>query len=193
MNYPEEDIIKKIKKGDICAFEELISAYQKRIYNIVLKTLNNKDDAYDITQEVCIKIYKSINKFNENSLLSTWIYRIAVNTCIDEMRRNKKNLLYITRELEDKQIDLPIENLDKKPDDEYEKKEIRTIVRDHLHRLDAKYKIIIILKDIYGYSYEEISKILGINQNTVKSRLNRARTKLKESIKKEEPFRIDNV
>ena len=82
-------LLHKAKNGDIYAFEDLISKYEKKVYNTVLRIIRDKEAAKDISQEVFIKVYKSLKNFNEKSKFSTWLYRIAVNTSIDELRKNK--------------------------------------------------------------------------------------------------------
>src|SRR5690349_8591776 len=89
MGEGEKDLLQRAKKGELDAFEVLIESYQKKVFNIALKMLGNKDDASELAQEVFIRIFKSINSFREEAGFSTWIYRITVNTCMDELRRRK--------------------------------------------------------------------------------------------------------
>jgi RNA polymerase sigma factor (sigma-70 family) len=91
----EKHLIRQAKKGDVLAFENLISGYEKKVYNTVYRFFNNVEDAMDITQEIFIKVFTSLYGFRENSSFSTWLYRIAVNTCIDFLRKKKEDMLPI--------------------------------------------------------------------------------------------------
>lgn len=193
MNYPEKDLVNRSKSGDVEAFEELIMSYEKKIYNMALRMTNNREDASDIAQEVCIKIFKSINTFKENSSFSTWVYRITSNVCIDEMRK-RKNVVHLTlTNSSDEEYELPVEDKGKLPEEIVESRERVGLLKGYIQELAPDYKMMIILRDIQGYSYEEISKMLNINMGTVKSRLNRARNLLKDKLKNREPFKRQTV
>ncbi len=173
----EKELIALSKEGNHEAFEKLIKLYEKQIYNIAYRIAMNSQDALDISQESLIKIYNNIKHFEERSKFSTWIFRIVTNSAIDFVKKHKKfNLVELEENTKSSCL----------VDESFEKSEnIRTVYKA-LEKLDVKYRAIIILKDIYGFSYEEISKILVINIGTVKSRLNRARKSLKSKISKEE-------
>ncbi|MTI66725.1 MAG: sigma-70 family RNA polymerase sigma factor [Firmicutes bacterium] len=183
----EYKLIKKCKKGDIDAFEKLIENHEKRAYNIALKMLKDPNDAMDVSQEAFIKVFKSIKKFNHKSSFSTWLYRIVVNTCIDFIKKNKKNYSLdqsiqteegeIKREITDLSITDPKEILDKKL--------TREFVQSAINKLDEIHKTVIILRDIQEFSYKEISEILDCSLGTVKSRIKRGRDNLKEIIIKQ--------
>ncbi|MBS4535930.1 sigma-70 family RNA polymerase sigma factor [Clostridium sp. D2Q-14] len=188
MTLNEKILIKKASNGDINAFEKLIDSYQKRAYNIALKFMKEPEDAKDVSQQAFIKIFKYIKTFNFKSSFNTWIYRIIVNICIDSINKNNKNETYL--------LDNPIETLEgkmsrdvrddrNKPDDILDKKESRELVHNAINRLDDIYRIIIILRDIEGFSYKEISEILEISIGTVKSRIKRGRDKLRIILKEE--------
>lgn len=184
MDYRENGLIEKSKKGDIDAFEELIKLYEKKIYNIAFRMTNDREDACDIAQEVCIKIYKSINTFKGNSSFGTWVYRITSNVCIDIMRK-RNNIISINATNDDgEEYELPIEDKGRLPEEIVESKETVELIKGYIKELAPDQRIVIILRDIQGYSYEEISRILDVNVGTVKSRLNRARNFIKEKFKK---------
>jgi RNA polymerase sigma-70 factor, ECF subfamily len=188
LDYPEKELVDKSKKGDINAFEKLLLSYEKKIFNIAYRISGNREDAYDIAQEVCIKIFKNINSFMGNSSFGTWVYRITSNVCIDEMRKKKKTKsLTIFSNFND-EFEVPVQDKGKLPDEIIENKEMAELIKDCISQLPPEHKMIIILRDINGYSYEEISTILAINLGTVKSRLSRARNLLKDKLKKKEPF-----
>lgn len=168
-------ILGACKNGDLKAFEVLIRTYEKKIYNLCYYTLKNKEDALDASQEVCIKIYKSIVKFKGDSKLSTWIYRVTYNTCLDYIKKRREDLCYeeaiLTREKSDGGIEGILEN-----------RELRHDIRLCILKLADEFRTIILLRDINGLSYQEIADILNLQVGTVKSRLSRAREALRSEL-----------
>lgn len=189
----EEILIKKAKRGDLRAFEELITHYEPIVYNIIYRMMNNIDDTYDLSQETFIKVYKKIYQFDGKSKFSTWLYRIATNTCLDEIRRRKgKDTFSIdqTIELEDGQI--PSQQVDKNENVEEKilDKEKKQIIQEALNEMNESHRVILVMRDIKNLSYEEISEILGLSLGTVKSRISRARQALKKVLMQDkEPFK----
>lgn len=184
----ELELVVQSKGGDLEAFEQLVMMYQKQIYNLGYRMMGNEEDASDMTQEAFLKAFKSIKKFNQKSSFGTWLYRIAVNLCIDELRKRKKVRLYPiahndTAEERGQQVVADIGDL---PDEAVEKGEIRRRVHGAINRLPEHHRTMIVLKDIQGRSYQEIADILGLNMGTVKSRISRARASLKEELEKRE-------
>lgn len=187
----EKILIQKCKSGDIYAFEQLIQGYQKKVFNIAYRILGDIDDASDMSQEVFIKVYKSITNFKEESSLSTWIYRIATNTCLDEVRRKKKAAsisMSSTIQLEDGEITIQVEDSKPGPDELIAQKETREEINKAIESLNEEHKAVIVLRDIQGLSYEEISSVLQCSLGTVKSRINRARSSLKNILISERNF-----
>lgn len=175
------ELIRKAKWGDINAFEELISGYQQKVYNTAYRFFNNEEDAWDITQEVFIKIYTSLKNFKEGSAFSTWLYRIAVNTCIDFSRKRKKKDLSLDDEISN--VALKIASPQPLPDEVAEKKELRNAITMAILALPEDLRICVILRDIQGFTYLEISELLNCSIGTVKSRINRGRRALREQLK----------
>ncbi|MDF2676789.1 MAG: sigma-70 family polymerase sigma factor [Bacillota bacterium] len=181
-------LIEQSRKGNVDAFEELIRDYKKSAYNIALRVLRNKEDAEDISQEALIKVFKNIQFFNMQSTFKVWMYRIVVNTCLDFKRKKTVDTFSI-----DEKIDLDngdevfrqIEDKTNDPDSLVDKNYDSQMVNEAVNNLEDEFKTIIILRDIQGFSYSEISEILSCNIGTVKSRLYRARKSLKEIIEKE--------
>jgi len=171
----ELELIERCKSGDTDAFEKLILVYESKIYNLCFYTLKNKDDALDATQEVCIKIYKSISKFKGDSKFSTWVYRITYNTCMDYVKKRKDDIPY------DDFINSE-DHSENKIDGIIESKELKSEIRNCIMKLGEDFRKIIILRDIDGLSYQEIANILNIEVGTVKSRLSRARDTLKNEL-----------
>jgi RNA polymerase sigma-70 factor (ECF subfamily) len=173
----EKDIIHKAKQGDSRAFDRLVDEYGKKIYNTAYKYLGNYNDAGEIAQEVFIKVYKAIKDFKEESLFSTWIYRIAVNVCMDELRKRKNSRTLSMDEIiytEDGEVRMQWSDKSEGPEAAVVKKELRTAVHSAIRELNEDYRIVIILREFNGLSYEEIGKVLNCPTGTVKSRINRA-------------------
>ena len=177
-----EVLIKKAILGDSSAFEELIKNYERIVYNIVYRMLNDSEDVKDISQEVFIKVYRNLDKFDGKSLFSTWIYKITMNTCIDEIRKRRGKQTYsIDNEMDKEENKKQFANI-KTPEDFYISKENREEIIDAINMLKDEYKKIIILRDINVFEYNKIAEILEISLGTVKSRIARARLKLRNLI-----------
>ncbi len=149
----------------------LIDKYSKPVYNIALNFCRNPEDASDITQEVFIKIYKNISKVDENFNFSSWVIRISKNHCIDHWRKNKKN----RNNIEFSEKTFGEEN---SPEGNFQKESDIIYLRKMISKLKPESRMLIVLRDIRGYSYKEISEIMNIPEGTVKSGINRARIKL---------------
>jgi RNA polymerase sigma-70 factor (ECF subfamily) len=181
-------LVEQSRNGDVDAFEELIKDYKKIAYNIALRVLRNVEDAEDASQEALIKVYKSIQNFNMQSSFKSWMYRIVVNTCIDFKRKKNINAVSIDENIDlggNKEFQIEIADDTNNPDILIEKNFNSKLISDAVGRLEDDFKTIIILRDIQGFSYSEISEMLNCNLGTVKSRLNRARKSLKEILENE--------
>jgi len=182
----EKDLLLKARNGDVEAFEMIIEDYQKKVFNIALRMIGNHDDASELAQEVFIRIYKSIKNFKGESSLSTWIYRITTNVCLDELRKRKnKNVVSLDEDVkhEDGEIKRQVEDTGPTPDIIAEKNEIRRVVKEAILSLPEDQRTVIILRDIQGFSYDEIAKIMNCPEGTVKSRINRSRQILRDRLK----------
>lgn len=184
----EKELIKKAKDGHIESFEKLIEKYQVTVYNISLKMLKNEHDAFDTSQDALLKAYKYISNFKGNSSFSTWLYKITVNTCLDYINKNKKNKqnLSLEQTISGKDNEIPVQIEDKKQNvmGKVLENERQKVLYDALDKLNPIQKELIILRDIEGFSYEEIAKITDLNLGTVKSKISRARLKLKDILLK---------
>lgn len=189
----EHTLIRRSQNGDKSAFGELIELYQGFVYNTAFYMVKNSDDAFDLTQDTFFKAYKSISAFRFECKFSTWLYRICQNCARDFFRKQKKRQNDISLCDYDKEGDLVERDIAdpspaQDPEDSLLQKERARIVRDAILSLPREYREIIVLRDIEGYSYEDIAAALGTRLGTVKSRLFRAREKLKESLSGAEPF-----
>lgn len=176
-------LIRKAAGGDDGAFEELVLSYEKLIYNLALRMVKNPDDAFDMTQETFLKAWRAISLFRFDSKFSTWLCRIATNTCLDHLRKEKKHkvisLAQIT-EAGEEETNLPDHAAD--PAALLEAASEAETVRAALGALPAEYRAVLILRAVDGMSYDEIAEILNVSIGTVKSRIARAREKLKNEI-----------
>jgi RNA polymerase sigma-70 factor (ECF subfamily) len=172
-------LIKRFKAGDISAFEEIVLKYQDKIYDLCRHMLQNAHDAEDAAQDVFVKAYQNLNRFKPEASLLTWLYRIAINTCIDYRRKPFFESLFKTSKEGDV---FAVDQLSDSPSPErlYESKQISHAIQLALGRLSEKLRTVIVLKEIEGLSYEEIAEILEVSIGTVKSRISRAREELKE-------------
>ncbi len=179
-------ILQKAKNGDMLAFEQLVLRHEKIVYHVALRMMSNAEDAQDLSQEIWIKIYRSLDRFDGMSAFSTWIYRIAVNACIDEMRKRKGKQSISMEEAAEKDdgIGLQIADEGVTPEESFMQKEAYQELLSAMEKLSPEHKAVLILRDVKGLSYEEIAEIMNLQEGTVKSRLFRARGNLREEILK---------
>ena len=184
----DKKLIEKAAGGDVEAFEKIIEEYQNIVYSIALRMAGNETDAFDMAQEVFIKLYRNLSKFDGRSKLSTWIYRVASNTCLDELKKRKRirdNTKSLNEEFEtaDDSVVLEIKDTKPLPEEEIENSELKETLNSAILKLSDQHKEVIILRDIEGFSYEEIADITNNSVGTVKSRLSRARAALRKILK----------
>ena len=175
----DKKLAELVKNGDMAAFEELCGKFEHKIINIAYGMLSDYEDAKDASQEVFVKIYKNIGNFRGESALSTWIYRICKNVCTDFLRKRKDAAKSLDSDKENGVENEPFD-LSKSPERLAEQHEAKRLVREALSELDEDSRLIITMSDLAGMSYEEIAMVFVIPIGTVKSRLFRAREKLKK-------------
>ena len=176
----ESRIVQKVLRGDVNAFEKLVLEYEKSVYNIALRMTGNSEDASDMTQEAFIKAYNSLQSFRGDSKFSVWLYRIATNVCLDFLRsRSRKPTVSLSVEdNEGEEVQLNVADESQSPELLLDRQMTRESVRRGLETLSPEYRQILLLREIQGLSYDEISQALGLEVGTVKSRIFRARKKL---------------
>jgi RNA polymerase sigma-70 factor (ECF subfamily) len=177
-------LVERALDGDLAAFEKLVARYQNKIIGYVGRmTDGDREEAEDITQETFIKAYRSLDSFRGQASFSTWLYKIATNLCIDRARTKKR------RPQQAYSLDEPVDRDEEKgareiPDNRYEpgkgveRDEMRALVRETVAEMPEKMRQVLIMCDLQGMPYEEISRILDVPLGTVKSRLFHARADL---------------
>lgn len=177
-------LVEAFREGDEQAFEELVRRYQRQVANIIYLTLGNRDEVEDLSQEVFIRVYKSLTKFERDASLYSWIYRIAVNLCIDEIRRKKiKRTLSLEFFSEGKLEEEKKNKSQTSAADGVLAKEKRQVILDALQKLSPVHRTVIVLREYEDLTYEQIAKTLHISTQAVKSRIFRAREELRELLK----------
>ena len=176
----EAVVIRKVLNGDTNAYEVLVREYEKNVYNLALRMTGNSEDAYDMSQEAFIKAYNSLTAFRGDSKFSVWLYRIVSNVCLDFLRsRNRRPTSSLSVENDDgEEVELDIADEEQTPEKLLERSLTRDAVRRGLLSLPDDHRQILLLREIEGLSYDEISEALGLEVGTVKSRIFRARKKL---------------
>jgi RNA polymerase sigma-70 factor (ECF subfamily) len=167
------NLIIRFKDGDLSAFEELVRKNEDRIYNLCRYMLHDISDAQDAAQDTFIKAYKGLRDFRPDASFSTWLYRIAVNTCLDHQKKSRHDPLsggVLSEELL---------SFDPSPEDQYQSKKTTEAIRTALQKLPEKLRSAIVLREIEELTYEEIALVLDTSVGTVKSRISRAREELR--------------
>ncbi|MTI83607.1 MAG: sigma-70 family RNA polymerase sigma factor [Firmicutes bacterium] len=176
-------LVKRSQKGDTRAFEELVTMYQDRIYGLSYQLTGNHADAEDLAQNVFIKAYKALPKFRNEADFGTWLHRIAVNLSINEKRKKKPDVS-LDSPVQTQEGEMPrmVASNGVGPEEAYENKEFRGMVRSALWELSTEHRTVLVLREMQGYSYDEIAGMLDCSLGTIKSRINRARQTLKKEI-----------
>ncbi|MBE5780201.1 MAG: RNA polymerase sigma factor [Clostridiales bacterium] len=182
---PDELTIRRAQRGEENAVELVLTACEGPVYRVCLSMLHSKEDALDVCQEALLKIYRSLGRFRFQSAFFSWVYRIAINACLDHLRKTKGK-----RQWEETIYQPRHEGLVAPEPDPFTaalKQDDAARVRRALDQLTEEHRAVLILLEYEGLSYEEIAKVLKISTGTVKSRIHRARRALMDFLR-EEPF-----
>lgn len=182
----EVQLVERCKAGDSQAFDELICAHQDRVLNIAFRLMGNYEEALDLTQEVFLNCFRKIANFKGDSALSTWLYRITVNTAKNRWKYQQSRGINRTTSL-----DAPMEADDEErvkqfPDSQPTPRKVATdreamaFLEEHLQALNEEHREVLVLRYVDELSYEEIAEILKLSLGTVKSRIHRARNELRD-------------
>ena len=179
------ELIREAKSGNAKAYDQLINKYRAAVYNLVMRMVRNQHEAEDLMQEAFIKVYNSLNSFNEEYAFSTWLFKIASNNCIDYFRKRKLQTLSLDKPIQYKDSEMQHEYPD--PDLDAENtiiaKERSKIIQEAINSLPKKYYVAIDLRHREEKSYEEIAELLKLPLGTVKARIFRAREMLNKILK----------
>jgi len=177
---PDSWLLERSRQGDLHAFEQLFRKYQTYVYNIGLGMLGNGDDASDITQETFLRIHRNLDRFRGDAAFSTWLYRVAVNLCITELRWRQRGHAPLAEDLRTAETEEPVIAEPEAPDVAIVREEDRRRVHRALRHLPPDYRAIMVLRHFQQLAYDEIARVLGLSLSQVKTRLFRARRMFKE-------------
>jgi RNA polymerase sigma-70 factor (ECF subfamily) len=183
-----KDLIEKAQRDDLDAFGELVLIYQDRVYSHCHYLAGNPEDAQDLAQDVFVQGFKGIRSFRNDADFGTWLHRIAVNQWINFCRRNKKVVTFSLDEpltVHEGEVSRELAASDESPLEKVERSEFNAMVGTALNSLLPEFRIVLILREIEGYNYDEIASILECSLGTVKSRINRGRKALKKELEKQ--------
>jgi RNA polymerase sigma-70 factor (ECF subfamily) len=171
----DAELVSRCLDGDSSAFEEIVTKYKRLVYSVVYKMIPDREEVNDVSQEVFIRLYKSLEKYNPQYKMSTWIVKITSNLCLDTLRKKKQDTVSLDNAIGvSSDVDTPEETL--------LKNQKTLIIKNAINELPDKYKILITLFHSNGMSYEEMTKILNEPMSIIKNRLYRARLMLKEKL-----------
>ena len=185
MTEAEQLLLKQASKGNAQAFEALILPHQSRIYGVCLRMMGNPDDAMDAVQETMIRTYMKLSTFKHEAQFSTWLYRIATNICLDMLRRRKRHDTVSMDALEDNGAWLP-DAKENRPEESALRRDGKASVEAALMQLSPRHRLMLVLREVQGFSYEDIAKVTHTSLGTVKSRIFRARREMQMNLEKQE-------
>jgi len=191
-------LVTRAVEGDLPAFRQLVERYQRRILSVALGIMGNRDDAEDVVQESFLKAFRNLHSFRRESSFYTWLYRIVYNLAIDEKRKRYRHvensigdekILEASAELATHRAGSVI----RPPDADLERSQLQSQLKVALESLSAEHRTVILLREVDGLSYSEISEAVGCSKGTVMSRLHHARKKLQRYLKKSAPEATENL
>jgi RNA polymerase sigma-70 factor (ECF subfamily) len=186
----QKEVVERCKAGDEKAFAEIVLHRQKKVFNIAYRMLGNLEEAKDLAQEVFITVFESIKDLKEEIKFDAWLTQITLNHCRNRWKYLKRRHYFNSDSLDDpietedgkmpRAIDDPSDN----PETLYEKKMIQQFIQGGLLKLNEDQREVLVLRDLQGFSYEEMGELLGLPEGTIKSKLHRARMDLKEILER---------
>ena len=176
----EKELVRAAQRGDDSAFEELVRTYEKRVYHLALRMCGNVDDAYEVAQEAFLSAWKGMRFFRGDSSFSTWLYRLTSNAAIDFLRRQRRQGGSDGVSLDDEDMFLEVADPAPSPHQQAERLELRDALARGLGALSPEHRQVLLLRELQGLTYEEIAAALELDLGTVKSRIARAREKLRK-------------
>lgn len=175
------ELVERSRSGDLDAFEKLIGRYEKKVFTAIYRFVGNYADASDLAQETFIRVYQSLASFRGDCSFATWVYRISANVCRDELRHRSRRRNISLEEMTSVPggKEHPAGGV-RSPEEIYECNELQHMVQECLHELPEEFRLVLIMRELQGLTYDEIAAALDISPGTVKSRLNRGRKALKQ-------------
>ena len=190
LSQSDTSLIARCQKADITAFNEIVARYKNKIYNYLYRMTGSADDAEDLTQEVFVRMYTNIGSFRAEASLSTWLFRIAGNLCVDAFRRSKRERglvqsldAPISRDEEGMSVTQDVPDVSREPMRVFAQGELGEQIQAALEKLPPKLRAAVVLHDVEGLAYEEIATIEKIPLGTVKSRIFNARVALRQHLR----------
>lgn len=168
------------RQGDQDAFEQLVRAYEKRVFALTLRMCGNPEDAAEAAQETFLAVWQGLKFFREEASFSTWLYRLASNACVDLLRREGRRRAAAGPSLDDGELNLDAADTAPTPQEAAERKELRSQIEAGLRALPPEYRQVLILREMHQLSYGEIAEALSLDVGTVKSRISRGRKRLRK-------------
>ncbi len=182
----DSEVVAAHLADDAMAFEQLVDRYQRRLLNFVYRTIGDRERGEDLVQEVFIRVHRHLHRFDQTKKFSTWIYTIASNLAKNELRNRSRNPMVlfqtIKKNWEADHRPLQFEDHRNRPDDLYRKRHLRDLVDWTVKQLPEHHRVVFVLRELEGKTYDEIADITHCNLGTVKSRLNRARNRFAQVI-----------
>ncbi len=175
----DKHMLVRARRGELSAFEELVRKYEKRVYAVALRSSGSPEDAADITQEVFLRAWRSIETFRGDSGFSTWLFRITMNMCVDHARHKQSQPQCQPLVIGEEDAERPIPDTAPTPEEYLDNSELGRELAAALDAVSEEHRRIVLLRDVSGMSYTEIAEVLEISEGTVKSRLARARVALR--------------
>ncbi len=177
----ELQLVARIRRGDERAFAELVRGHQDRVFDLLFRMIGDREEAEDLAQEVFVAVHGAVGKFRGESRLSTWIFRVAKNHCLNRIKylgRRGKDGRNVNLEDAPELADLDEDQEEKRPDRILEQRQVASLLKRAMAELSEEHRLLVVLRDVEGLSYEEIMDITDQPEGTVKSRLHRARAHL---------------
>lgn len=180
----EHLLVTAAKAGDAAAFEELVNRYERKIFRLTMNITRNREDAEDAMQDAFMKAFSHLDRFHEDSRFYTWLVRIAANEALMRLRKRRPNQFSLDEPIESEDDFVPqqIEDWGPSPEQRFAQTEMRDILRGVIEELPPDFRVVFLLRDVEGLSTEETAETVGISEAAVKSRLLRARLKLRQKL-----------
>jgi len=177
-----ESLIKRCLRGDQLAWDVIVRTYRRKVFNVAYKFVGKHEAAEDLTQEIFIKVFRSLNSFDKRANFQTWLISISRNLCIDHYRSVRKERETMARDVDASELS-PVSR-ERGPHSQLEQTDLRNLIRQALSALPPALKQAVVLRDLQEFSYQEIAESLGLPEGTVKSRINRGRFELARQLRR---------